>query len=69
VRSASPQAIKSLQNGAVGESARGYELIDEHQAYGPSREYGYVHSDTLSARSLAFQSAVRDVTDRMSRDL
>jgi uncharacterized membrane protein YdfJ with MMPL/SSD domain len=34
--------IKSLQNGAVGESARGYELIDEHQAYGPSREYGYV---------------------------
>ena len=29
--------IKSLQNGAVGESARGYELIDEHQAYGPAR--------------------------------
>ena len=61
--------IKSLQNGAVGESARGYELIDEHQAYGPAREYGYVHSDTLTAGSRAFQSAVRDVTARMSRDL
>ena len=41
--------IKSLQNGAVGESARGYELIDEHQAYGPTRECGYVHSDALRA--------------------
>ena len=61
--------IKSLQNGAVGESARGYELIDEHQAYGPAREYGYVHSDTLTARDRAFNAAVRDITARMSRDL
>src|SRR5580765_7889335 len=61
--------IKSLQNGAVGESARGYELIDEHQAYGPAREYGYIHGDTLPSRDPAFQAAVRDVTDRMSRDL
>jgi hypothetical protein len=28
--------IASLNNGAVGESARGYDLIDEHQAYGPA---------------------------------
>jgi len=61
--------IESLSNGAVGESARGYELIDEHQAYTPAREYGYVHSDTLTAGDRAFGAAVRDVTARMSRDL
>ncbi|HVR12213.1 MAG TPA: MMPL family transporter, partial [Gaiellaceae bacterium] len=61
--------IKSLQNGAVGESARGYELIDEHQAYGPTREYGYVHSDALRADNRAFQAAVQDVRARMERDL
>ena len=38
---------KSLQNGAVGESARGYALMDEHRAWPPAREYGYVHSRTL----------------------
>ena len=37
-----------LQNGAVGESARGYSLIDRYQAYPPVREYGYVHSDALT---------------------
>jgi uncharacterized membrane protein YdfJ with MMPL/SSD domain len=61
--------IESLGNGAVGESARGYDLIDEHQAYGPAREYGYVHSDTLTASDPAFTAAVRDVTARMSGDL
>jgi RND superfamily putative drug exporter len=61
--------IKSLQNGAVGESARGYELIDEHQAYGPAREYGYLHSDTLTTRDPAFRAAVADVATRMRRDL
>jgi uncharacterized membrane protein YdfJ with MMPL/SSD domain len=61
--------IESLGNGAVGESARGYELIDEHQAYGPAREYGYVHSDTLAAGDPAFRAAVQDVTALMSRDL
>lgn len=45
--------IKSLQNGAVGESARGYELIDEHHAYGPPREYRYVHSEN-AARPQSF---------------
>ena len=41
--------IKSLQNGAVGESARECELIDEHQAYTPRTRVGFVHSDTLTA--------------------
>jgi hypothetical protein len=45
--------IKSLQNGSVGESARGYELIDEHHAYGPPREYRYVHSEN-AARPQSF---------------
>ncbi len=56
---------ESLQNGAVGESARGYALIDEHQAYGPAREWGYVHSETLHAADAPFRSAVADVADRM----
>jgi hypothetical protein len=34
---------KSLQNGAVGESARGYALMDRGQAWPPTREYAYVH--------------------------
>ena len=41
---------ESLENGAVGESARGYALIDAHRAWPPAREYGYLHSDTLRAR-------------------
>ena len=37
----------SLQNGSVGESARGYTLMDEHPgAWPPEREYAYIHSDT-----------------------
>jgi len=34
---------ESLQNGAVGESARGYALLDRGQAWPPTREYAYVH--------------------------
>src|SRR5438552_15819520 len=52
---------KSLQNGAVGESARGYALMDEHRAWPPAREYGYVHSDTLEASDDAFQGAALGV--------
>ena len=39
---------QSLENGSVGESARGYALMDQHQAWPPAREYGYMHSDPLS---------------------
>jgi uncharacterized membrane protein YdfJ with MMPL/SSD domain len=56
---------ESLRNGAVGESARGYALIDQHQAYGPAREWGYIHSETLRAGDPAFRSAVADVANRM----
>ena len=55
----------SLRNGAVGESERGYALIDRHRAYTPAREYGYLHSDALRAGSAAFRAAVGDVSARM----
>ena len=56
---------QSLENGAVGESARGYSLMDRHQAWPPGREYAYVHSGRLTASSPAFRSALADVTSRM----
>jgi uncharacterized membrane protein YdfJ with MMPL/SSD domain len=60
---------ESLQNGAVGESARGYALMDEHQAYTPAREYGYIHSETLSTRDPQFRAAIEDVAGRMQSGL
>jgi uncharacterized membrane protein YdfJ with MMPL/SSD domain len=61
---------ESLQNGAVGESARGYTLMDQHPgAWPPEHEYGYVHSDTLTAGDDAFQSAVLDVASAMRNAL
>ena len=60
---------ESLQNGAVGESARGYSLINRYQLYTPAREYGYVHSDRLQGGDAAFRAAVTDVAARMRAGL
>src|SRR5262245_24137169 len=60
---------ESLQNGAVGESARGYTLMDEHRAYTPAREYGYLHSDTLRTADPRFTAAIEDVAGRMQSGL
>ena len=60
---------ESLQNGAVGESARGYALMDQHRAWPPAREFGFVHSGSLSAGEPQFRSAVTDVADRMRQAL
>src|ERR1051325_451410 len=60
---------KSLQNGAVGESARGYALIDRHQAWPPTREYGYIHGEGLTAGDPGFKQAVADVARRMRAGL
>src|SRR5262245_49299956 len=60
---------QSLENGAVGESARGYALMDHHQAWTPAREYGYLRSDSLTASSPAFKAAVADVSSRMRAGL
>ena len=59
----------SLQNGSVGESARGYALMDAHQAYTPAREYGYLHSDAFRANDPRFRSAVSAVAARMQSAL
>ncbi len=56
---------KSLWNGSVGESARGYNLMNAHGVWPPSVEYGYVHSATLRADDQAFRSALTDVEARM----
>ena len=59
----------SLRNGAVGESARGYAIMDRHQAWPPEHEYGYVHSDRLRAPDDAFRGAVLDVASTMRDQL
>ena len=59
----------SLQNGAIGESARGYALIEKHLAGPPDREYGYVHSATLRAEQDEFQGAALEVAAAMREEL
>jgi uncharacterized membrane protein YdfJ with MMPL/SSD domain len=59
----------SLQNGAVGESARGYALMDRHHAWTPAREYAYLHSDSLSTDDPGFGKAIADVEARMTQGL
>jgi uncharacterized membrane protein YdfJ with MMPL/SSD domain len=61
---------ESLRNGAVGESARGYALLDAHPgAWPPVREFAYLHSDTLSAGDPAFRAAIDEVSIRMQAAL
>jgi len=56
---------KTLQNGAVGESARGYELMDANNLWPPPREIAYLHSATLTTADPAFRAAVTDVVKRL----
>jgi len=56
---------KTLQNGAVGESARGYELMDANNLWPPPREIAYLHSATLTTADPAFRAAVADVVKRL----
>jgi RND superfamily putative drug exporter len=62
---AAATGTRSLSNGAVGESARGYNLMSAHGVWPAQAEYGYVHSPTLLAKAPAFRSAVADVESRM----
>jgi len=58
---------KPLENGAVGQSARGYALMDSHRLGLPPHEYVYLHSDSLRDGSPTFQAAIEAV-DRAMRD-
>ena len=60
---------KALENGAVGESATGYDLLQRHDAWNGPREYGYLHSDTLRASDPAFRVAADDVAARVRKAL
>jgi RND superfamily putative drug exporter len=51
---------KTLDNGAVGESARGYAIVNKNRLWGPARELAYLHS----FRAPVPRSAIRDVERR-----
>ena len=51
---------KTLDNGAVGESARGYAIMDKNRLWGPARELAYIHA----SRAPVPTSAIRDVERR-----
>jgi uncharacterized membrane protein YdfJ with MMPL/SSD domain len=53
---------KTLDNGAVGESARGYAIMNKHRLWGPGRELAYIHA----RRAPVPATAVRDVERRFS---
>jgi RND superfamily putative drug exporter len=60
---------EELENGAVGESARGYGMLDAHGAWPPAREYAYLHSGTLRVEDPAFAAATREAASVMTRML
>jgi len=51
---------KTLDNGAIGESARGYAIIDKYRLRGPGRELAYLHA----RRAPVPRGAIRDVERR-----
>src|SRR5436190_23040076 len=53
---------KTLDNGALGESARGYAIMNAHRLWGPGRELAYLHA----ARAPVPREAIRDVARRFS---
>src|SRR5712691_10623083 len=59
---------QSLNNGAVGESARGYDLLDENALWPPPRELSNLHSATLRATDPLFRAAISDVANRLKTE-
>jgi uncharacterized membrane protein YdfJ with MMPL/SSD domain len=57
---------KNLSNGAVGEAARGYTLMDNEGLWGPTTELAFVHSARLGNRGSAFAAAESDLVRRLS---
>ena len=56
---------KPLENGAVGQSARGYALMDSHRLGLPPHEYVYLHSNSLKTGSPQFGTAIGAVDGAM----
>ena len=57
---------KTLQSGTVGESARGYSMLEQTRpGRRTSSTTGIVHSGSLTAGDPAFRAAVSDVRARM----
>ncbi len=56
---------ETLQNGAVGESGRGYKLLDANNLWPPPNELAYLHSNRLTVGDPAFRAAIRDVVSRL----
>ena len=57
---------KQLQNGAVGESARGDTQMNKHQIWQAPLAYIYLHSNSLVATAPAFRSATREVEQALT---
>src|SRR6516165_6111901 len=57
---------KQLQNGAVGESARGDAQMNKHQIWQTPVAYIYLHSNSLVATAPAFRSATREVEQALT---
>ena len=51
---------KTLDNGAVGESARGYAIMNKHRLWGPGHELAYLHTTHAPVP----HQAIRDVERR-----
>jgi RND superfamily putative drug exporter len=49
---------KELSNGAVGASARGYDLMDRYELWPAGRELAYLHSGALTTASPAFAAGI-----------
>jgi RND superfamily putative drug exporter len=60
---------KTLNNGASGESARGYALLDKHSDWPNQPVYVYLRSDSLRTGTPAFRSAIADASRGMQRAL
>jgi uncharacterized membrane protein YdfJ with MMPL/SSD domain len=56
---------ETLENGAVGESARGYDMLSANQLWPPPREVAYMHSDTSRVTDPRFRAAIDDVVRRI----
>lgn len=56
---------KDLQNGAVGESARGYGMLAKYRISPAQFDYGYLHSSSMKVSDPAFRAATADVEARM----